>query len=109
MATDQPPRRRAIYGDTFHDPSHEGYYVKQARLWTADQAARLDRTPEEILAAVRRGWLPEDIEGVESKYHLEDGPPLMAEMVEAIERIRQAPILPPRCAGAAGILLSRDL
>ncbi len=29
-----------------------------------------------ILEAVRRGWLPEDIEGVSSKFALEDNPPL---------------------------------
>ena len=37
--------------------------------------ARLDTTPEEILEAVRRGWLPEQVEGVESKYALEGNPP----------------------------------
>ena len=46
--------------------------------------------------AVRRGWLAENIEAVSSNYALEDGPPLMAETVETIERIRAAPILPVR-------------
>jgi hypothetical protein len=33
--------------------------------------ARLQTTPEEILDAVLRGWLPEQIEVVSSKYALE--------------------------------------
>ncbi len=52
--------------------------VEKARRWTAGQAARLDTSPEEILAAVRRGWLPENIEEGTSKYQLEDGPLLGA-------------------------------
>lgn len=48
--------------------------VAKANEWTAAQAARLNTSPEEILAAVRRGWLPENIEAVDSKYRLEDDP-----------------------------------
>ncbi len=50
--------------------------VEKARRWTINQAARLDTSPEVILEAIRRGpWLPEQIEGVESKYALEGIPP----------------------------------
>ena len=49
--------------------------VVKATAWTAEQAAGLQTSPEEILAAVRRGWLPEDIEAVTSRYALEDVPP----------------------------------
>ena len=51
------------------------------------------RTPDEILEVVRRGWLPEQVEGVSSKYRLEGHPPLCAEIHQGIERIRRAPIV----------------
>ena len=35
----------------------------------------MNTTPEVILEAVRRGWLPEQIEKVSSKYALEAHPP----------------------------------
>jgi hypothetical protein len=66
-------------------------YRKIAECWTAGQAARLQTTPEEILEAVRRGWLPEQIEGVSSKYRLEDHPPLCVEIRATIDRVRRAP------------------
>ena len=53
--------------------------VAKADESTEGQAARLDTTPEEILEAVRRGWLPEQIEGVTSKYALEGHPLLKAQ------------------------------
>ena len=49
--------------------------VAKADRWTAGQAVRLDTTPEVILDAVRRGWLPDDIEATRSKYALEGNPP----------------------------------
>ena len=49
--------------------------LNSGERWTLAQAARLDASSEEILVAVRRGWLPEQIEGVTSKYALEDDPP----------------------------------
>ena len=52
--------------------------VQKGDAWTLGQAARLEVMPKEILAAVRRGWLPENIESVSSKYHLEDNPPQAA-------------------------------
>ena len=49
----------------------------KANSWSRDHAARLKTTPAEILEAARRGWLPEQIEGVASKHHLEGpSPPL---------------------------------
>ncbi len=74
-------------------------YRKIAERWTEGQAARLDTTPDEILAAIReRVWLPEQIEAVTSRYALEDHPPLCAELRQGIERIRQAPIVAVRNA-----------
>ncbi len=49
--------------------------VAKAERWTAAQAARLDTLPEAILETVLRGWLPEQIEAVTSRYALEDHPP----------------------------------
>jgi hypothetical protein len=45
----------------------------------------LNTTPEEILATVRRGWLPEQIEGVSSKYALEGHPPPLESVPEWID------------------------
>ncbi len=49
--------------------------VAKANAWTLGQAARLEVMPKEILAAVSRGWLPEDIAAAPNKYALEDDPP----------------------------------
>ena len=72
--------------------------VAKANRWTLIQAARLELMPKEITAAVRRGWLPEQIEGVSSRYVLEGNPPLCAEIHQGIERIRRAPIVAVRNA-----------
>ena len=58
---------------------------RNARRWTAGQAARLDTTPEEILEAVRCGWLPVQIEGVSSKHALEGHPPPLEDVSEWID------------------------
>ena len=52
--------------------------LNSGERWTLAQAARLQTSPAVILDAVRWGWLPEQIEGVTSKYALEDGPLLGA-------------------------------
>ena len=69
--------------------------VEKAGRWTAAQAARLDMTPKEILAAVTRGWLPPDIEAVESKYYLEGVNNGLA-VFQA--QVRNAPVMPIRSA-----------
>ena len=56
--------------------------MAKSQAWTEGQAARLDTTPEEILEAVRRGWLPEQIEAVSSKYALEGHPPPLEDVLE---------------------------
>ncbi len=45
----------------------------------------MQTSPEEILEAVRRGWLPEDIEGVSSKYALEGSPPPLEDVFEWVD------------------------
>ncbi len=52
--------------------------VEHADAWTRGQCIRLGTSPAVILDAVRRGWLPENIVEVTSKYALEDGPLLGA-------------------------------
>ena len=49
-------------GDTPFNERERMAAVAKAEAWTRDQAARLDTTPEEILAAIRRGWISEQIE-----------------------------------------------
>ena len=61
-----------VMRDTFYNEDARLAAVARAERWTARQAARLDTSPETILEAIRRAWLPEDIEGVSSKYRLED-------------------------------------
>ena len=63
-------------GETRYDEAPRVEARRRAERWTAHQAARLHTTPENILEAIReRAWLPEDIEGVSSKYALEGNPP----------------------------------
>ncbi len=57
--------------------------VAKDKAWTENQAARLDVTPDEIMEAVRLGWLPEQIEGVSSKYALEGHPPPLESVLAA--------------------------
>jgi hypothetical protein len=45
-----------------YDPTERGAAVARAERWTERQAARLGYRPDEILAAVRRGWFPDQIE-----------------------------------------------
>ncbi len=59
-------------------------YRKIAERWTEGQAARLGMTPDEILEAVHRGWLPEQIAIVSSKYALEGHPPPLEDVSEWI-------------------------
>ena len=84
VADRRVPGRHHLHRDTGHE------HVAR----TDRQAWRLNTTPAVILEAIREhAWLPEQIEGVSSQYHLEDHPPLCTEIVGAIERIRRAPIV----------------
>ena len=38
--------------------------VAKAARWTAEQAERLGYSPDEILAAIRRGWTAEEVEAL---------------------------------------------
>ncbi len=60
-------------------------YRKIAERWTAGQATRLGMTPAVILETVRRGWLPEQIEVVTSKYALEGHPPPLEDVFEWVD------------------------
>ncbi len=44
-------------GDTYYDEAARKAAVAKAERWTELQAARLDTSPEVILAAVQRSWL----------------------------------------------------
>ena len=57
------------------------------------QAARLGYSTAEILASVRRGWLPEDIEALATaEAHRLEGPPPVA----LTAKLKDAPVLPIR-------------
>ena len=73
------------FGDIFYVERERQSAVARAERWTAGQTARLNTTPEVILEIVRRGWLPEQIEGVSSKYALEYRPPPLEDVPEWID------------------------
>lgn len=67
--------------------------VEKAERWTREQAERLGYETEEILAAIRRGWLPEEVEALAvAEADQLDGPPPRIRAVA--ERLRRAPIMP---------------
>ncbi len=64
-----------VAGSTCTGKVSRGRFAARVRELVADRA-RLRTAPEVILEAVReRAWLPEQIEGVSSKYTLESHPP----------------------------------
>ncbi len=71
--------------------------VAKADGRTARHVERFGVSRDEILSAVRRGWLAQDIAALPaSEVAKLAGVPLCPEIAEAIERIRQAPTLPIR-------------
>ena len=49
--------------------------TEQARAWTANQAERLGISSEAIETAIKRGWLPDEIDAVETAAELLCEPP----------------------------------
>ncbi len=85
--------------DYRHDPqkldvasaANRRHYVTKAKEWTRHQSARLRVTEAEMLAAICRGWLPEQVERVASRYHLESLPPALPDVPAFVDfRIAQA-------------------
>ena len=67
--------------------------VAKAARWTAEQAERLGYSPDEILAAIRRGWTAEEVEALPvAQANRIEGPPRLA----LAPKLRDAPILPIR-------------
>lgn len=78
------------------------HYVRQAQTWTRQQAERLKATEAEILSAIKRGWLPEHIEAVSSRYHLESLPPALPDVpVHVDHRIAQTAAAGDTAVGVA--------
>lgn len=63
------------FGNIEFSESTRAAAVAKAQERTRSQAERLGTTPEVILEAVRRGWMPELLEKVTSRYALESLPP----------------------------------
>ena len=59
----------------FSDALGKHHHRAAAAAWTAAQAARLDVTPEAIEATIRRGWLPDEVDAVETATELLCEPP----------------------------------
>lgn len=58
------------FADHIADSNTRRLYVKQAEAWLARQTRRLEVSREDILAAIRRGWLASEIEQVRSAAEL---------------------------------------
>lgn len=64
--------------------------VEKTDVWTRSRAVRLSVNSDAILAAVRRGWLPELLEAVQTRYALESlSPPLDGVYHECDARIAE--------------------
>lgn len=69
--------------------------VAEAEEWTAKQAERLGVSFEDVMPAVKRGWTVWDVKRLSAANTNElPGPPL--HVVNAIRKIKDAPILPLR-------------
>ena len=59
-------------------------------------------TEAKLLAAIRRGWLPEQVERVASRFHLESLPPALPDVPAFVDhRIAQAAAIGNTAMGAA--------
>ena len=47
----------------------------RAKAWTANQAERLGISPEAIETAIKRGWLPDQLDNVQDPAELQLDPP----------------------------------
>ena len=84
--TDRTHQHQREMGHIFYDEKARIESRRKAERWTDNQARRLNTTPVVILEAVLRGWLPEQLEKVSSKYRFEDGPPPLGGVPEWIDR-----------------------
>lgn len=84
--------------DYQYDGQARSQYVAKAEQWTERQAARLGYTPDEILAAVRKGWTPDRVEALPvAEAHRLEGRPGLAPEIQA--KLKAAPVLPVRNRG----------
>ena len=58
-----------------YDGAERARYAAKAERWTVNQAQRLNCSADEILDAIKAGWLPENVESITSRYALEGVPP----------------------------------
>ena len=61
-------------GESYYVDSRE-HHKATAEAWTAAPAARLGVTPEAIEMTIQRGWLPDEIDAVDTATELLVGPP----------------------------------
>ncbi len=65
--------------------------VAKAARWTREQAERLGYSPDEILAAIRRGWTAEEVEALA----VAEADRLVLSPAKALaEKLKAAPVLP---------------
>lgn len=85
---------------TFNERDRKAAVAKTAR-WTAEQAERLVYSPDELLAAIHRGWTAEEVEAlaVAEADRLNGPPPRAHADSELIAKLNAAPILPIRDTG----------
>jgi hypothetical protein len=61
-------------GESFYINSRQ-HFGDMASAWTATQAERLGVAGDTITAAIERGWLPDEIDAVDTATKLLVGPP----------------------------------
>ncbi len=59
----------------FRDPIGQAHYADRAKAWVAHQAERLNISPEAIETAIKRGWLANEIDAIETAAELLLPPP----------------------------------
>ena len=59
----------------FPDRAGQRHYTATAKAWTANQAERLGISPEAIETSIRRGWLANEIDAIETAAELLLPPP----------------------------------
>jgi hypothetical protein len=59
----------------FEDPAGKAHHRAAAEAWTAAQAIRLSISAEAVETAIKRGWLPDQIDAVDTATELLVGPP----------------------------------
>ena len=59
----------------FPDRAGQRHYTATAKAWVENQAQRLSISPEAVETAIKRGWLPDQMDNVQDPAELLLAPP----------------------------------